>query len=69
MTKRKITIPTLTIEEEQAIELLKKQNQALSKINADLSNKNAELKKSIALHDGIISELVLKVFDEGVGGI
>lgn len=56
--------PTPPSEEEQTNELLKKQNQALSKMNADLSSKNAELKQSVILHDGIISELVLKVFSE-----
>jgi len=58
--------PMLPSEMEQTIELLKKQNQALSKMNTDLSSKNAELKQSVILHDGIISELVLKVFDEDV---
>jgi hypothetical protein len=56
--------PTPPSETEQTIELLKKQNQALSKMNAELSSKNAELKQSVILHDGIISELVLKVFSE-----
>lgn len=53
-------------ETEQTIELLKKQNQALSKMNTDLSNEKKELKRTIALHDGIISELVLKVYDEDI---
>lgn len=61
ITKVESMPPTET---EQTIELLKKQNQALSKMNTDLSNKNAELKQSVILHDGIISELVLKVFSE-----
>lgn len=56
--------PSPITETEQTIELLKKQNQALSKMNAELSSKNAELKQSVILHDGIISELVLKVFSE-----
>ena len=56
--------PTPPNETEQTIELLKKQNQALSKMNTELSSKNAELKQSVILHDGIISELVLKVFSE-----
>ncbi|WP_374964631.1 hypothetical protein [Lysinibacillus sp. RS5] len=58
--------PSPPTETEQTIELLKKQNLALSKMNTQLSNTNAELKKSIALHDGIISELVLKMFDEDI---
>ncbi|MGA3598573.1 hypothetical protein [Lysinibacillus agricola] len=56
--------PSPPSETEQTIELLKKQNQALSKMNTELSNTNADLKQSITLHDGIISELVLKMFDE-----
>lgn len=56
--------PLPITETEQTIELLKKQNQDLSKMNTELSNTNAELKKSIVLHDGIIPELVLKMFDE-----
>lgn len=56
--------PTPPTETEQTIELLKKQNQALSKMNTELSNEKKELKRTIALHDGIISELVLKMFDE-----
>lgn len=62
--KRVIVIPRQASETEETIELLKKQNQALSKMNTDLSNTNTELKRSITLHDGIISELVLKMFDE-----
>lgn len=61
ITKVEPSPPTDT---EQTIELLKKQNQALSKMNTELSNTNAELKQSIILHDGIISELVLKMFDQ-----
>lgn len=56
--------PSPPSETEQTIELLKKQNRALSKMNTELSNTNAELKRSVNLHDGIISELVLKMFDE-----
>lgn len=58
--------PSPITETEQTIELLKKQNQALSKMNTDLSNEKKELKRTIALHDGIISELVLKVYDEDI---
>lgn len=61
ITKGESLQPTET---EQTIELLKKQNRALSKMNTELSNTNAELKRSVNLHDGIISELVLKMFDE-----
>lgn len=61
ITKDESLQPTET---EQTIELLKKQNRALSKMNTELSNTNAELKRSVNLHDGIISELVLKMFDE-----
>lgn len=56
--------PSPPTDTEQTIELLKKQNQALSKMNTELSNTNADLKQSITLHDGIISELVLKMFDQ-----
>lgn len=56
--------PAPPSEAELTLELLKKQNQALSKINSELSSKNSELKNAVALHGGIISELVMKMYEK-----
>lgn len=57
-------VPTPPTKTEQDLELLKKQNEKLAKINTELANKNATLEGAILLHESTILELVSMVFSE-----